>query len=395
MVLPDDFFWGGGAASVAIDGAGRRSDWFRWEQSGAVDPSLTGNDSWDRHEEDFALFRAHGLSQIRLTVEWARIEPFPGRLDVEAIEQMQQRLHGAREAGLSPWLTLHHGSLPGWFSEDTDGFATTIGPSIHWSRHVDRMAELFDEHTAFWVPIEDPLGWAIRGHHLGSRPPGRSSEQRTRDALEGVLDATFEAHRLLSSGSTPIVGSFALPALHSIDPEAGNERRHWERIIWDSWIGAISEGVLEWPWRAPVERPEMAEAFDLIAIGLASPINVLPDGGFGPWPIDARIDASGLAPNPEQFGEVLHKVIETLGDRELVIAGLGASTADDNWRMDLLAGWLEQISLAAADGARIRGAFFDPLIDGYDLAASAHLESGLFSRSREPKPSLGWVAAQQ
>lgn len=393
MGFPDNFWWGAGASSLSLDGAARRSDWYRWEERGDRERSDSGNGFRERFEEDFTILVEHGLRHIRLTLEWARIEPFAGRLDHGELEHVEEVLTAARDAGMEVWATLQNGSLPGWFSEDTDGFCSTAGPSIHWSRHVDRMAELFDPVVAAWIPVEDPIGWAIRGHHLGTQP-GHVSPEVLHDALEGVIDATFDAHRLLSSGSTPIVGTFGLPTLVAVDSGAEQHRRNWDDAIWKSWTRAITEGVLHWPWRAPVERPDMANAFDLIGVGLTAPLGVEADGSLVPWPAAARLDASGFAPAPGQLGDVLDRVTETLGGKDLVLTGLGVSTSDDAWRAELLEAWLEQLVQGLSDGVPLRGAFLEPVIDGYDMAAGAHVDSGVFTRSRVPKPSFGWIAAQ-
>lgn len=394
-MFDDEFIWGAGSSSVAIEGAGLRSDWYRWEGSPGVDESADGNNFRSRYVEDFELLAEHGLRHLRLTLEWARIEPFPGRHDRDELEHVEMVLHAAREAGLSVWATLHHGSLPGWFAQDTDGFCTSGGPSIHWSRHVDQMAEMFDSHVSAWWPVEDPIGWAIDAYHRGSRPPGRPSPEKFMDAVEGVLDATFDAHRLLSSGSHPVVGSFGLPTLHSTQPEADGERTSWDDIIWRSWTRAITEGVLELPWRAAVERPDMADAFDAIGVGIASPVRVEPTGALVAWPERGRRDDTERTPNPRELGETLQRAAELLDGKDLIVTGLGASTSDDGWREELFEGWLDQIAAAGNEGLPIRGTFIEPAIDGYDVAAKSFVDSGVFSRSREPKPSFGWIAAQQ
>lgn len=394
-MFDDKFIWGAGSSSVAIEGAALRSDWYRWEERRGVENSRAGNDFRSRYAENFALLVEHDLRHVRLTIEWARIEPFPGRHDRDELEHVEQVLIAARDVGLSVWVTLHHGSLPGWFSADTDGFCTTAGPSIHWSRHVDRMAEMFDSHVSAWWPIEDPIGWAIDAHHLGNRPPARTSPELFRDAVEGILDATFDAHRLLSSGSKPVVGSFGLPMLHATEPAADDERLYWDQIIWRSWTRAISEGVLEFPWRGATERPDMADAFDAIGVGIASPFRVDPAGALTPWPERGRRDEAGGTPAPGSLGETLQRAAELLDGKDLFVARLGAATSDDGWREELFEGWLDQISVAGNEGLPIRGVFIEPVVDGYDVAARAPIDSGVFSRSLEPKPSFGWIAAQQ
>ncbi len=397
MIEHKDLFWAATTASVASDGAGRRSDWYRWEDARSLTPSASGNDFAERYVEDFALFAAHGLTTVRITLDWARIEPFPGRLDYEALEQTHARLTAAKDAGLSILGVLHDGALPGWFSEDTDGFRTTTGAPIHWSRHVDRMAETYDDYMTAWTPVIDPIGRALRSHYFDAAPPGRTTLDVTHTAIEGTLDATFDAHRLLASGSTPVIGNFALPTLHRHDETSVEHEHYWDAIIWRSWMTALTEGVLDWPWKAAVERPAMADAFDAIDIGIASPLGIRPDGALGSWKSSdsARSDATGRYPHPPSLSHVLDRVRDALPARDLIISGLGLADSDDHWRSELFEGWLDRILEARNDGLAIRGIIVDPAIDGYCEGAGDFVETGVFSRGREPKESVQWIAAQQ
>lgn len=387
--------WGAAHAPISSQGASLRSDWFRWEETNNLAPSGEGNRFASSYSEDFGLYVEHGLTHLRFTLDWSRIEPFPGRLDHEAIENVHLYLQSARDAGLFVWLNLHDDSLPGWFSEDTAGFRTTSGASIHWSRHVDRMAEMFDEYATGWIPVIDPIGWAIRSHLLGQRPPGRRSLADTQDAIEGAIAATFDAHRLLASGANQVVGHFALPTIHPTE-HATQAAKFWEQTIWHSWSRAIRDGVLEWPWKAAVERTDMADAFAAIVLGIAPPMGVDPDGLLGPWPVhtDQR-DAGGWTPTSDSLFDVLHRTSEMLPDKDLLIGGLGLDADDDSWRSSLFEGWLDAILRARQDGVPIRGVLVEPTIDGYSQDAGAFVESGVFTRDREPKPSLGWIKAQQ
>lgn len=395
----DELMWGAGDSPVRSRGAGRRSDQFRWEDGHAPESSSTGYDHSVRFSEDFSLFFQHGLRHLHVTIDWSRIEPFSGRLDHEELEFTHHYLQTAREAGLSPWLTLHNGALPGWFAEDTEGFRTTSGPSIHWSRHVDRMAELFDDYAAAWIPVSDPIRWAIDGHALGQRPPGRRSMTDSQDAIEGIIDATFDAHRLLSSGSTPIVGSFGLPQVHANDEHPStastDAQAMWDQVIWRSWSRAITDGVLEWPWQAAVERPDMADAFSAIAVAVSSPLGVDSDATLTTWPPGQhRRDATGRTPSPERLGDILHRASELLPGKDLLVTRLGVDDDDDQWRSSIFESSLDQIFTARNDGLPVRGIFLEPTIDGYSEAAGRFVDGGVFTRDREPKPSFQWIEAQ-
>ena len=355
MGLPDDFAWGAITSNVLAEGAAPRSDWHRWERRRDVDASGGGRAfANDPESTDFALLAELGFDHLGVTVEWARVEPHPGSVDRAELERFAELFARARAAGLSPWAVLHHGSLPGWFSDDTDGFRRPGAPSIHWCRQVDRVAEQLDGLAAGWIPSVDPIGWAVESHRQGVRPPARTDADGTRDAVVGVLDAVFDAARLLSSGDAPVLAWFG-----SGHPES------------DVWIEAVGEGVLRLPGRHPEERPDLADAFDLLGVDLTDP------------------------DDPARFDERVHSLGDVLPGRDLVLCGLTVATTDEAKREQLTVGWLETVSSAIDDGVGIRGAFFDPAIDGYDMPGGRELTRGLLTADREPKPVVRWITAQR
>jgi beta-glucosidase len=378
------FFVGGGTSALGIDGAFRRSDWFRWEERRQLDASADGSGLDDLLEVDLALLRHQGLEHLRVTIDWARLEPRAGVIDDAEVERLMHRFTRLGEIGVTTWVTLHHTMLPGWFVDDTDGLLRVDGPSIHWSRHVDRVAEMFDGLIGGWIPTEDPLGWAMRSHHLGTRP-GRPGEQAFRDACEGSLEATFEAARLLGSGDAPVVSSFGIPDVRCGHETAADHHTMWTDVLWTSWTEAIRDGVLRWPWRGPRERPDLADTFDAIGLALAPTITVGPDGEL----------TLGDAPREEHFGEILRRAAALLPGRDLIVTGLGLASDDDRERDDALAGWLDQINAARNDGITIPGAFLEPLIDAYDPESGFSIANGVVGRDREPRPSSRWLHVEQ
>src|SRR4051812_3814516 len=97
--LPDGLWWGRGASATQCEGAAPASDWLAWERAGRAPASGDGNGFGTRYAEDFAGLAALGLTHHRLSIEWARIEPEPGRRDPEAVEHYLEVLLAARAAG--------------------------------------------------------------------------------------------------------------------------------------------------------------------------------------------------------------------------------------------------------------------------------------------------------
>jgi beta-glucosidase/6-phospho-beta-glucosidase/beta-galactosidase len=196
-VSDQDFpWWGTGAAATQCEGAAPRSDWAGWEVEGLVPPSGDGNGFRTRYADDFALLAEHGITHHRLTVEWARLEPSEGRWDEDEVAHLRRVLESGREAGVAVWACLLHGSAPGWFTDDRQGWLDDKAATLTWPRHVDLVAG--------WVPIHEPGLQARLGYGEGTFPPGRHREDDERDALAALRAAESEAARLLRGGGQPV-----------------------------------------------------------------------------------------------------------------------------------------------------------------------------------------------
>ncbi len=381
-------------SSLQAEGAAPSSDWSRWERKGRVPASGDGNGLATNFRDDFEALAELGLTHVRLTLEWARLEPEPGRIDNDAYDRYDDIVTAARRAGLSVIATLQHGTLPGWFADDTPGFRDESRRMRDWSRHVDRCAERYDDLVAMWVPIDDPVGWAVRGHLLGSRPPWVSDPERAMAAVEGALLANHQAWTILSSGNTPVMGVFGCPTIFPVGPHAGTNRRWWYELLFTTWIGAVREGELRVPGRSRVQLPEMAGSLDLIGLNHDHPMGVDREGSFHPYPENGRRSDSGFSPVPNELAELVAHVAGELPGRRLAVAGHGIATADDEWREEILKEAVSLLVDARAHGVPVDGYLHDTGIDGYEGRYGFASQRGLLSRGRDVKDSADWLRSR-
>ena len=298
----------GAPANRPRRGGGEGSDWLDWEQSGNAPPSGDGNGFRTAFADDFALLADHGLTAHQLTLEWARLEPVNGKPDQAAVEHYREVLEVARDAGVGIWACLHHTSLPGWFGHDERGFATpaaapTSGPatSTSWPRR---------SATSWPVgPVHEPARYALNGWLGRGFPPGRNDPTRFTEALETVHLAAFEAAGRLRGAGPPVATAHALAPVQAIGPEpiAASWARRLDDVLWSSWIGAIRDGVLQVLDRAPIERPELRDAFDLVGFTYDGALGIDGAGNFQPYPPGRPQTRSGSVPWPEGLGVVLHR----------------------------------------------------------------------------------------
>jgi beta-glucosidase len=392
----EGFWWGTGASSTQCEGAAPASDWLREEQRGTYPRSGDGNGFGTRYAEDFALYAAHGLTHHRLSIEWARIEPEEGRRDDAAVEHYRAVLTAARAAGVSPWVCLHHFTLPGWFTELGEGaFRDDRARSYHWARHVAFCAETFGDLVFGWKPINEPFAYAAASYLLGEFPPRRRDPGQMLDAYRGVLLAQRDAWRELRGAGTPVATIHNLSPLFPVDDSIPAERnvRTIDELMWSVWTRADREGVLALPGRAPETIADLREACDLIGFSYYSAHGVTREIGFAPYPRDARVGPLGYAPWSEGLGIVLRRLHDELPGRPLLICEHGVGTDDDEWRCDVLRESLDVTREAIADGVDARGFFFWTGVDNYEWTYGYDVPFGLFDRDRTPRASAELAAA--
>lgn len=395
MTLPQGFMWGTGASSTQSEGSAPRSDWYRWEQSGRVPPSGEGNGFGSRYAEDFQLYAEYGLDHHRLSIEWARIEPEPGRRDGDAIEHYTEVLQAARRAGVKVWVCLHHFTLPGWFAEDEGGFLDERARSTFWPRHVDFVAETFGDLVHGWKPVNEPVAFAAAGWLLGDFPPGKKDVEQFRLALRATYLAQHEAWRLLRSGDQPTCTIMNLspyyPGVRTREPDERERAQQvadlFDDTVFESWIRALRDGVLAVPGLPEEEIPEMAGSFDYIGFSYYGATTVYADLSQGPYPADARPSPLGYAPWSEGLGVVLRRLADELPGRRLLVAEHGVGTDDDDWRTEILDASLGEVDRAVADGIDVAGFFFWTGVDNYEWTFGDEVPFGLFDRDRNPRRS--------
>ncbi|EFN55966.1 hypothetical protein CHLNCDRAFT_145286 [Chlorella variabilis] len=78
-------------------------------------------DFWNRYEEDLERAAALGSNCFRISLEWHRIEPARGQVDMEAVQRYNKIFDCMHSKGLEPHVTLHHFVHPAWF-ERLGGF---------------------------------------------------------------------------------------------------------------------------------------------------------------------------------------------------------------------------------------------------------------------------------
>lgn len=389
--FPPGFLWGCATAAHQVEGGCTNNNWWRFEEQGGIltgESSLAANDEWHRYPEDFALLSRLHNNAHRLSIEWSKVEPNPGRFDEESIEHYRDVLLELRRLGMTPLVTLLHFTTPLWF-EDLGGWPAA-GAVDRWLGFVERVATALGDLVGLWCTINEPNIATFAGWIGGEFPPGRVRDvpgwYRALRNLRRAHEAAYQLlHRL-----TPGIG-------------VGLAHNRWvfvpERLIpVDHLAAGVARTVMDrWPARPWSWDPVVETCCDWIGLNhytgqlirfdptqpkefwtRRSNPRGLPESDFG-WTL-----------NPRWMGRALRD-LKRLG-KPVYVTESGVSAHDDRVRVAYLPKLLGEVWGAIQDGVDVRGYFHWTAVDNFEWAQGYSQAFGLIAydsvtQERTVKPS--------
>ncbi|MDQ7993522.1 MAG: family 1 glycosylhydrolase [Propionicimonas sp.] len=187
-------------AATQIEGGEADTNWHRWAaQPGRIADGSSPRraaDHWNRVGPDIALLGELGVRHYRMGLEWARIEPSPGRFDAAAVEHYHDELAALRAAGITPLVTLHHFSNPWWF-ESAGGWEQRHALTV-FARYVDHVVAALGDLASDWVTLNEPNIYATKGWVDGDWPPGvTGSIRRAQRVMQTMAAAHIQTYLTL------------------------------------------------------------------------------------------------------------------------------------------------------------------------------------------------------
>lgn len=227
LTFPAGFRWGVATAAHQYEGGNTNNSWYAWEQAGHIksgERSGLACDWWRNAELDFDLAQQLGLSALRLSIEWSRIEPRPGEWDDAAIARYRQMLAGLRERGIEPMVTLHHFSNPLWL-EQRGAFLWSEAPE-RFARFARFAAEHLADLCDMWCTVNEPNVYAIVGYVIGDFPPGRGGFAAATRVQGNLARAHAAAYHAIHAVQPAARVGWA-QNINTFDPA----RSRWQRLV--------------------------------------------------------------------------------------------------------------------------------------------------------------------
>ena len=405
--FPPGFRWGVATSAYQFEGDNTAADWWLWEQQGRIrDGSRSGRacDWWRAAERDFDLMAGLHLNAVRLSVEWSRLEPSPGRWDDTAMARYLVMLRGLRDRGLEPMVTLNHFTLPQWVAA-RGGWAWRgiVGAfAAYAARVVAAAGDLVDR----WVTLNEPMGYLLSAYLLGQFPPGRRNPGAFVRALRHSLQAHAAAYRAVHA-ARPAAQVGLAAYLRPVDPARPRGA--------EAALAARLDYVLNWLYLDAVRHPRPGgpgrawpprEAGHLDFLGVNYYTRTLlrldvrrPQTLFlrAAPPPGAEVADRGFA---EVYPDGLLAVLRRARGYAvpLYVTENGLPDAADRLRPRFIVEHLRRVAQAVADGCPVRGYYHWSIVDNFEWNDGWSLRFGLYAldertQARTARPSAALYAA--
>jgi beta-glucosidase len=382
--FPRGFLWGAATAAYQIEGNSTNTDWWRAEQARQL-PYASGDacDSWRRWQDDVRLLQSLGLNAYRLSVEWARIEPEPGRFDTEALDNYRRQLEALHGAGIEPMVTLHHFVNPAWLA-DLGGWAN---PDIvpRFARYADRVSRSLGDLVTWWITINEPSILALKGYLEGTWPPHRPLDLRGyARLLRHAPRAHAAARRALQAHRSNAKASMAF-AIWPLQP-----LRRWSP---GDQLAAL---LGDWFWQGRL-LARSVKTLDWVGVNYYTRVRTAFPPVRSATVMSPETTDFGWEIYPEGLFDVLMRTHRLGQGKPVVVTENGIADAEDRRRGAYIVAHLRQIERAIQAGADVRGYLHWSLMDNFEWAEGYRMRFGLAAvdfaspeKTRTPRPSA-WL----
>jgi len=408
--FPRGFLWGTATASHQVEGNNTNNNWWAWEQeAGRIaqgHQSGLACDWWGgRWREDFDRAVEGGQNAHRLSIEWSRVQPEPGRWDEEALDRYRQMLRGLNERGLTPMVTLHHFTDPLWLAEQ-GGWENPLVVG-YFEAYTRRVVEALREVASLWVTINEPNVLMAFAYLLGLWPPGKKGIAAAEKVMTNQVRAHAAAYRAIHSLQPAAQVGIALnctpmlPARRWFTPDhmVANLQH---RIFVDFFPRAISSGVLRLFGRRR-RVPEAKNTQDYLGINYYTreyvAFDLLKPGNFFMrrfYPPEAELSVTGHQANDPAGIYAAIQWGAKFG-LPMMITENGVEDPDDHLRPRYLAQHLHQVWRAVNFNYPVKGYFHWTLVDNFEWERGWTQRFGLWeldleTQARRKRTSAGLYA---
>ncbi len=393
-MMPKGFLWGAAISAHQSEGNDVNSDSWLLEnlpETVYKEPSGDGCDSYHLYEQDFAIARSIGLNCYRFGIEWARIEPEPGRFAQAELDHYVRVLASCRTHGLLPIVTYNHFTVPLWFAmrggwempDSADLFARFCEHATRSLGDQIGMASAFNEANIYL--LIKLLRKSATPEYIAKRSAMIAAAARATNAPRfssilfsdperidaNLLDAHAKAYQAIKSGpgNFPVGVTLTTQSIEAVGD--GSLAPQFESILYGDWWDAVN-------------------ASDFVGVQAYTRIRV-DSKGVVPPPPGAELTAAGYEYYPQALGQVIRLASRKTG-KPIYVTESGIATNDDTRRMAWLDASVAEIEKCLGEGINVRSYIYWSLLDNFEWTQGYEQHFGMVAVDRHtfvrtPKPS--------
>ncbi len=356
-------------------------------------------DHYHRYREDVALMKQLGLQAYRFSISWPRLLPSGfGKVNPAGLDFYDRLVDTLLEAGIQPFVTLHHWDLPqalyekgGWLNRDN---------LAYFADYAALLVKHLGDRIRHWATFNEPNVIADAGYAWGEHAPGiqgdwKAAHQVTHNLMVAhglAVQAMRAANPALQVGIVLTVWNPEPLTDAPADVAAAEKTWYGEEIAFlhPLFRGHYHPMMLEaWGETAPEIRPgdmaQLCQKLDFLGINCYSRNVLNAQGRVHPVPGSQYTDMDWEICAPA-FRRVLNRVWTDYAPPPIYITENGAAFRDvvspdgkihDERRIDYLRQYLQQLRLAMQDGVDVRGYFAWSLLDNFEWSQGFSKRFGL------------------
>jgi len=414
------------------------SDWYAFAtspetlESGAAylsgqDPAVVGPGFWELYDLDLdrAMGELHN-GAFRFSIDWSRIFPTPtdGIEGYEALRSVANEaalvhyhamLDGLRVRGLSPIVTLNHGTLPAWIHDAVGCHLNLAACSPRGWLDRERTVAEIAKYAAFvarefgadvdrWATLNEPFSILLSGYLAPSversHPPAVSvASSEAKEVFVALVEAHARMYDAVKANDEVDADGDGSPAdvglVYAMVPSAPADRKNSldvqaaENMFYlynTAYLDAVAKGELDADLSGKTLRREDLEGrMDWLGInygtratvkGTSVPLllDLSPLGTFDPREVRlGEDDPRGLYEMLTLVHRAYHVPLFVTGN------GMDHPVDDEDAGPSYLVRHLAWVNRAVKDGIDLRGYFFWSLVDDYEWNQGMNQRFGLYA----------------
>ncbi|MDF2993590.1 MAG: beta-glucosidase [Microbacterium sp.] len=393
---PSDFLWGVATSGHQTEGFNVASDtWFLENVAPTVFMERSGIacDSYERWESDLDLVAGMGLNAYRFSIEWARVEPEPGRIDESALDHYSDVVDGCLARGLAPVVTFNHFTSPHWFAV-RGGWLDPEAPDL-FVRYVDAVMGRLGDRIALAVTFNEPnlsemLTWSdipsfisdltratleAAGEATGVAQY-RSANVMLPEDFDGMRAGMTEGHlaakRAIKAHRADLPVGLSIAIVDDVAVPGGEALRDRKREeVYGHWL-------------------RVAAGDDFVGIQNYERIHYGPDGVVPPAPDTLMSDMGGAVMPDSLRGSI--EYAHRMSGVPVFVTEHGMAASDDSLRAAFIPAAIEGMVAAMDAGVPVLGYCHWTLMDNFEWVFGYSQHFGLHAVDRDtmeriPKPS--------